>query len=103
MERDRSGVGGERVGIDRRKCGWERERVGIGVGWEMRREVGYTGGGVGWKGERVGMERRNGVGGGRMGIDKEKWGGRGRVGKDRRSVVGGGESRDEQKEWGGRG
>ena len=57
-----TGVGweGERVGIDRRKCGWERERVGIGVGWEMRRKVGYTGRGVGWKGERVGMDRRNG-------------------------------------------
>ena len=40
-------------------------------------ERGQTGG-VGWKGERVGMDRRNGVGGGRMGIDKEEWGGRGR-------------------------
>ena len=40
---DRGGVGGERVGIDRSgveegeigdrmKSGWERERVGIGVG-----------------------------------------------------------------------
>ena len=31
--------------------------------WEMRREVGYTGG-VGWEGERVGKDRRSGVGGG---------------------------------------
>ena len=30
MERDRRGSGmGKRVGIDRRKCGWERERVGM--------------------------------------------------------------------------
>ena len=49
------------------------------------------------------MDRRKGVGGGRMGIDKEEWGGRGRVGIDRRSGVGGEESGDGQKEWGGRG
>ena len=51
----------------------------------------------------MGMDIRNGVGGGRIGIDKEEWGGRWRVGIDRRSGVGGGESGDRQEEWGGRG
>ena len=36
---------GERVGIGRRKSGWERERVGIGVGWD-----GESGDRQEWKG-----------------------------------------------------
>ena len=32
------------------------------MGWEMRREVVYRGGGVGWKGERVGIDMKSGVG-----------------------------------------
>ena len=64
----------------------------------------------------MGMDRRNGVGGGESG-DRLEWCGRGRewggtegvgwegerVGIDRRSGVGGGESGDRQEEWGGRG
>ena len=46
------------MGIDRRKSGWERERVGTGVGWEGesgdRQEwkgSGDRNGGVRWEGE----------------------------------------------------
>ena len=56
---------------------------------------------MGWEGERVGIDRRSGVGR-ESGDRQEEWGGRGeRVGIDR-SGVGGGESGDRQ-EWGGRG
>ena len=51
----------------------------------MRREVGYTGGGVGWEGES-----RN---------RQEGWDGRGRVRVDLSSWVEGGESGGRQ-EWG---
>ena len=43
----------------------------------MRREVGYTGGGVRWKGERVGMDRRSGVGEGESEDRLKEWGRRG--------------------------
>ena len=52
--------------------------------------MGQTGG-MGWEGERVGIDRGSGVG----------WA---RKGRDRGSGVGGGESGDIQvEEWGGRG
>ena len=35
-------------------------------------------GGVGWEGERVGIDRRSGVRGGESGDRQEEWGGRGR-------------------------
>ena len=54
---------GERVGIDRRRRGWEGERV---EDW----------GGVWWEGG-VGIDRRSGVGEGESG-DRQAWGGRGR-------------------------
>ena len=41
------------------------------------REWGYTGG-VGWEGERVGIHRRSGMGGGESGDRQEEWDGRGR-------------------------
>ena len=51
------------MGIDRTKCGWEGERVGIGVGWEGER-VGIDRSGLGDE-ERGGIyRRRSGVGGG---------------------------------------
>ena len=69
---------GVRVGIDRR-------RSGVGRG-----EWGQTGR-VGWEGERVGIDRRSGVGKGESGDEQEEW-------------VGGGESGDRQEEeWGGKG
>ena len=58
---------------------------------------------MGWEGERVGIDRKSGVGGGESGDRQLEWGGKGRVGIDRRSGVGGGESGDRQEEWGGRG
>ena len=48
---------------------------------------------MGWEGERVGIDRRSGVGGGESGDRQEDLGGRGRVGIDRRIWVGG-------REWG---
>ena len=45
---------------------------------------------MGWEGERVGIDRRSGVGGGESGNRQE-------------SGVGGGESGDGQEEWGERG
>ena len=57
-----SGVGGE---------------VGIGMTGRGGGERGQTGG-VGWEGERMGIDRRSGVGGGESGDRVEKWGGRGR-------------------------
>ena len=50
---------------------------------------------MGWEGERVGIDRRNRVGGGGSG-DRQEWGGRGSIGIDR-SGVGGGESEDRQE------
>ena len=70
--------GGEILVID-------RSRSGEGV-----LELGQTEGGVGWEGERVGIDR-SGVEGGESG-DRQEWGGRGRVGIDRRSGRG--------REWG---
>ena len=58
---------------------------------------------VGWEGERVGIDRRIGVGRGESGDRQEEWSGRGReVGIDR-SGVGGRESGDREENWGGRG
>ena len=58
---------------------------------------------MGWEWERVGMDRRSGVGVGESGgREEEECAGRGREVETDRSGVGGGEIGDRQ-EWGGRG
>ena len=44
---------------------------------------------MGWKRERVGIDRGSGVGGGESGDRQGEWGGRGRGGIDRSGVGGG--------------
>ena len=46
---------------------------------------------MGWEGERVGIDRRSGVGVGESGDRQEEWGGRERVVTDSWSGVGRGE------------